>query len=325
MRPTIALSIVLLAFPSSALATYSVAATDSATKQVGGAITSCVGTLDVGVVYGGVPGHGVVHAQAQLDPQRKGKKLAMTMLGMDADPAAIITAITQANFDNGFASRQYGIVDLMGRAKGYTGPNAQNYKEDRQSTFGVFTYSAQGNILTSKACLDNAEAAFKGNGCDLADRLMLALEGGAISGEGDSRCTPNGIPSNSAYIEVDEASGMAGSYLKLTVTNTSPMSAVTSLRAKFDTWRMTHACPSMMPDAGTGSDAGTTTDASPPNDASMPGADGGAGGMSVNGCSCDAGNARRGPSAIAFAAIVGALVRRCGRRRDRRKMGPSAR
>jgi uncharacterized Ntn-hydrolase superfamily protein len=313
----VAVFVGLMVLPSSALATYSVAATDSATKQVGGAITSCVGTLDVGVVYGGVPGHGVVHAQAALDPQRKGKNMAIQMLGMDADPAAIITAITQQSFDNGYASRQYGIVDLQGRSKGYTGPNAQNYKEDRQSTFGTFAYSAQGNILTSKACLDGAEAGFKGNGCDLADRWMLALEGGALNGEGDSRCTPNGIPANSAYIEVDEATGMAGSYLKLTVTNTSPMSAVIALRAKFDAWRMTHACPSVMPDAGTGPDSSTTTDASMPNDASMPG-DGGTGGMAATGCSCDAGNGRNGgPSALAFAA-VGAIVRRFGRRRDRR-------
>ena len=65
-----------------------------------------------------------------------------------------------------------------------------NYKEDRQGTSGAFTYSVQGNILTSRAVIDRAEVAFPETGCDLADRLMLALEGGAMNGEGDSRCTP---------------------------------------------------------------------------------------------------------------------------------------
>jgi uncharacterized Ntn-hydrolase superfamily protein len=309
-----------LILPSSALATYSVAATDSATKQVGGAITSCVGTLDVGVVYGGVPGHGVVHAQAALDPQHKGRDQAKVMLGMDADPAAIITAITMANFDNGYASRQYGIVDLMGRSKGFTGTQAQNYKEDRQGTLGTFTYSAQGNILTSKACLDNAEAGFKSNGCDLADRLMLAMEGGAMNGEGDNRCTPNGIPSNSAYIEVDEASGMAGSYLKLSVTNTSPMSAVKALRAQFDAWRMTHPCASMMPDAGPG-DSGTM----PMNDSGTTAPDAATGGDAgpvvpiQGGCSCNQSNASAPSGAVAIALLM------FFRRRGRRRTGPSAR
>lgn len=313
MRIAVVVGLVLL--PSSALATYSVAATESASKQVGGAITSCVGTLDVGVVYGGVPGHGVVHAQATLDPQHKGRNQAMTMLGMDADPAAIITAITTTNFDNGYNARQYGVVDLMGRSKGFTGTQAQNYKEDRQGTFGTFTYSAQGNILTSKTVLDNAEAAFKGQGCDLADRLMKALEGGAMNGEGDNRCTPGGIPSDSGYIEVDEAQGMAGSYLKLSVTNTKPMSAVVALRAKFDQWRMTHPCPTAMPDAGA-TDSGVATDASA-DAAAMPQNDAGVGGSMQNGCACNS---------AASSVDAWWIVLSCfGLRRGRRRTGPSSR
>src|SRR4051812_2165189 len=54
-------------WPSAALATYSICAVDTQTRQVGGAVTSCVGDLDVGVVFGSSPGHGVVHAQARLD------------------------------------------------------------------------------------------------------------------------------------------------------------------------------------------------------------------------------------------------------------------
>jgi uncharacterized Ntn-hydrolase superfamily protein len=252
MRPLVVLAVVLL--PRVAFATYSIAATDSATKQVGGSVTSCVSDLDVGIVYGSSPGHGVVHAQAVLDPQSKGKTRAVKDLGADVAPASIVSTITQTSFDPGVRARQFGIVDLAGRAAGFSGGNATAYKGDRQGSFGTFTYSVQGNILTSEAVLDQNIRAFEAGGCDLADRLMRALEGGAQNGEGDSRCTgPKGIPADSAFIEVDEAEGAAGSYLKISVRDTGSESAVTALRARFDVWRLDHPCPSPAPrgvDAG---------------------------------------------------------------------------
>ena len=54
---------------TSALATYSVVATDSATGQVGGAGTSCVGSLAVSIIYASAPGHGAVHARALFEMQ----------------------------------------------------------------------------------------------------------------------------------------------------------------------------------------------------------------------------------------------------------------
>ena len=124
-----------------------------------------------------------------------GRDRAVTLLNMDVAPADIIAMITASSFDASAATRQYGVVDLMGRAAGFTGSRAQDYKEDRQGTIGALTYSVQGNILTGKAVIDQAEAAFRNTGCDLADKLMLALEAGAMGGNGDSRCTPQGIPS----------------------------------------------------------------------------------------------------------------------------------
>ena len=85
---------------------------------------------------------------------------------------------------------------------------------------------------------------------------MLALEAGATGGEGDSRCTPNGIPSDAASIEVDPTGATAGSYLKLSVAGTGSTSAVVQLRAMFDTWRATHPCPGGA--GGVGGGGGTT-------------------------------------------------------------------
>jgi uncharacterized Ntn-hydrolase superfamily protein len=291
MRIPTALALLVVA-ATPAHATYSIVATDSASRQVGGAVTSCVGTLSVSIVYGSVPGKGAVHAQAQLGGP--GKNAAVMQLGMDVDPTAIIASITSTAFDGNAQRRQYGIVDLMGRSAGFTGTQALAFADDRQATVGTYTYSVQGNILTSVAVLDQTAAAFP-TGCDLADRLMLALEAGAMNGEGDSRCTSGGIPSDSAFIEVDREGEAAGTYLRLDVTDTAPQNPLVLLRAQYDAWRATHPCPAPpMADAGTNGDAGLDDDTS-------------AGGC----CSGSSGRGAVGP-ALLVAFVLGRRRRRRG-------------
>ncbi|HXU06076.1 MAG TPA: DUF1028 domain-containing protein, partial [Polyangia bacterium] len=110
----IAAPLVALLIPATARATYSVVATDSAAGQVGGAVTSCVGSQGVGVVYRPSVGHGGVNAQASANAN--GRDRAVMLLDGDAAPADIITMITASAFDSSAATRQYGVVDLMGRA-----------------------------------------------------------------------------------------------------------------------------------------------------------------------------------------------------------------
>jgi hypothetical protein len=117
-------------------------------------------------------------------------------------------------------------------------------------------YSVQGNILTGAAVLDQAASAFEADACDLAERLMRALEAGAEHGQGDSRCTGAGIPSDSAFIEVDRPDETAGSYLRLSVADTAPESPLPKLRALFDAWRATHPCAVRMPVAGAAAGSG---------------------------------------------------------------------
>src|SRR5512134_496966 len=144
MRTAAAVIVVGLAVAARpAFATYSVVATDSSTREVGGAGTSCVGSLSVSVIYGSAPGHGAVHAQASLGGL--GRDEAAQRLALDEDPAAIIAAITDPGFDPDAQTRQYGIVDLAHRAAGFTGSMTLAYAEDRQGELGAVTYSVQGN------------------------------------------------------------------------------------------------------------------------------------------------------------------------------------
>ena len=145
----VCISLVVLA-PGTARATYSIVAADRATRQVGGAVTSCVAPSGVGLVYGSAPGLGAVASQAATN--RAGRDRAVQLLLMDVAPEQIIRTLTSAAFDPGSARRQYGVVDMMGRAAGHSGTSNGVFSDDVQGDFGGFTYSIQGNILTGALC-----------------------------------------------------------------------------------------------------------------------------------------------------------------------------
>lgn len=265
--------------------TYSIAAADKTTREVGGAGTSCLRGQDVYVIYAAVPGRGVVHAQARYS--MAGKERAAELLSGGEPPSDIIATITQATFDAGSAQRQYGIVDVEGLAAGFTGNATMPYAEDRQGSVGAFSYSVQGNILTSARVLDQAASAFEAGGCDLAERLMSALEAGADGGEGDSRCTPEGIPSDSAFLQVEAPGGDAGDYLALRVESSGDDDPLPLLRAQLDEWRADHPCPSpMRPSEPVG---GSTNPGGASATAGTGGAGAGAGGVNLGGGGASAG------------------------------------
>jgi uncharacterized Ntn-hydrolase superfamily protein len=80
-----------------AAATYSIVAADESTQQIGGAGTSCIGGADVYIIYGSVPGFGVVHAQATVNYE--GRDRAVQLLGQGMAPLDIIDEITSSDFD----------------------------------------------------------------------------------------------------------------------------------------------------------------------------------------------------------------------------------
>lgn len=226
----------------SAHATYSIVASDAIAREAGGAGTSCLRGSRVSIIYGSVPGVGVVHAQATFNGA--GRDRAVELLDAGLNPAAILDAITASSFDRDVELRQYAVVDVSGRVAAFTGSRTQAYAGDRQGSSGSFTYSVQGNILTSESVLAKSAAAFESAGCDLAERLMRALEAGAENGEGDSRCTnTRGIPADSAFIQIERPDTDRGSYLALEVPTSGDDDPLVLLRAAFDAWRATHPCP----------------------------------------------------------------------------------
>jgi uncharacterized Ntn-hydrolase superfamily protein len=253
-RPSQLLGTAALAFSVSfsmsrgAAATYSIVASDRVTQQLGGAGTSCLGGSDVYIIYGSVPGVGVVHAQALFNGAARQR--AVQLLASGQSPAQVISAITDPAFDARAAARQYAVVDVSGRSAAFTGADAQSFAADVQGQVSAFTYSVQGNILTSSAVLSQAAQAFEANGCDLAERLMAGLAAGARGGEGDSRCSASGIPSDSAFLQVDAPDSEPGSFLSLRVPSSGTQDPLALLADLFAEWRSWNPCPVSVPDAG---------------------------------------------------------------------------
>jgi uncharacterized Ntn-hydrolase superfamily protein len=292
----------LLSWSGVARATYSIAATDRQSGQVGGAGTSCVGGLDVAIIFAAAPGTGVIHAQSAVNT--RARDLGAQMLGSGATPEEVIARITAADYDAQAETRQYGVVDLDGRAAAFTGSGAFPYANHQTGADGGFSYAVQGNLLTGKAVLDQARAAFiERGGCDLADRLMLALEAGAENGQGDGRCTPQ-RPSDAAFIRVDNADG--STYLSLSTIEPTANPLV-SLRAAYDSWRAQNPCPAL---TGPGPDAGPCD-----GDAGSPaGNPGGASPSSAGGCSY---HLDETGSSLPDAALIAAVTLVASRRRRR--------
>jgi MYXO-CTERM domain-containing protein len=221
--------------------TYSIVGVDTKTREVGGAGTSCLTGDDVFVIYRGVPGRGVVHAQAYYSLSARDR--AAELLGEGDSPVAVLDALTLPSFDDNIAIRQYGVADVLGRTAGYTGTATMPYAGDHQGFAGQFAYSVQGNILTSAKVLEQASVAFEQEGCDLAERLMRALEAGARGRQGDSRCTDKGIPSDSAFLQIERPETAEGDYLSLHVETSGNDDPLPPLRRQLDAWRVQHPCP----------------------------------------------------------------------------------
>ena len=266
MRKIAFFLVLLTTINSNAFATWSVIAVDRKTGQVVIASATCVpqqafagfpakGLKDVQAII--IPGVGVAAAQANVDRTRQLQKLIADELNRGTDPARIIDML-QAQ-DPNHASRQYGIVDLKGRAAGYSGAANGKQSLDRQGRVerSDIYFSIQGNILTGDDVVEDALKAFNLAKGSLADRVMAAMEAADARG-GDRRCNCNTKPdppaqcdnktAHVAYLvaanksdKIGEGLNDGGYYLEIQVTdqdirpdeNDNP---VKTLRLRYDRW-----------------------------------------------------------------------------------------
>ena len=177
--------------------TFSIAAIDPRTGEVGVAVTTrvpCVG--------GGVPwvraGVGAVATQANTRTEY-GNEL-LDALARGEAPADALKRLLAA--DSGAASRQVGVIDVKGRSAQHTGTGPQDWKGHRAGP----NYVTQGNVLVGPQVLDAVAKTFEaseGQPRHLADRLIEAIAAGHVLG-GDQR---HGLRQSAAVIVADSRPG----------------------------------------------------------------------------------------------------------------------
>ncbi len=266
-----------LCAPGSASATWSIVAVDPETREVGIAVASCIGGVEI--TAGIVPGKGVVTAQAMTHVE--GRDEAMSLLDSGASPRAVLRRVASEDFDpgslfswfSGLETRQYGVAVLgfEAEAASFTGRRTIPWSGSLLG-HGV---AVQGNMLWGPEVVQAALASFETDGQDcrrpLSDRLVAALAAGAAAG-GDRRCEKP-LAALSAYLEVAEPDDPPGaSTLRLLVpyeggVDTSVLTffrqmffpergspeqnPVRKLRSQYEAWRRAHlTAPSLCEQAG---------------------------------------------------------------------------
>ena len=192
--------------------TFSIAAVDSLTNEIGSAGATCLGSED-GALYVSdiVLNVGSINTQAWwtiVNQNAAGERIEEGL-----SPQEIIDWLS--NNDNSaeggnISDRQYGIVDLNNgspRSAAFTGVNNFDVKGQRLGA----NYSIQGNVLISEDVLDDMESAFLNTDGTLADKLMATLQAAKRPGA-DVRCLDLGLSSASAYVRVAKPTDTSSDY-----------------------------------------------------------------------------------------------------------------
>ncbi len=179
--------------------TFSIAAIDPRTGEVGVAVTTRVPCVGNGVpwVRAGV---GAVATQANTRTEYGAELLDALAKGEGAQSA--LTRLLAA--DSSAASRQVGVIGIDGRSAQHTGTRTSPWAGHRAGT----NYVTQGNLLEGSQVVDAVAMTFEkseGSPRHLADRLIEAIAAGHAAG-GDAR---KGRAQSAAVIVADSRPGRA--------------------------------------------------------------------------------------------------------------------
>src|SRR3954470_22942825 len=186
--------------------TFSIAAIDPRTGEVGVAVTTRVPCVGNGVpwVRAGV---GAVATQANTRTEYGNGILDLLAAGLSPDSA--LKQMLAA--DSASASRQVGVIAIDGRTATFTGSGTTQWAGGRRGK----NYVTQGNLLVSGETIDVVAATFEnseGSPRHLADRLIEAIAAGHAAG-GDAR---KGRSQSAAVVIADPRPGRSRRADKIT-------------------------------------------------------------------------------------------------------------
>ena len=266
------LSFVALLMPLAA-ATYSIIATDVETKQVGGAGATCLADRDIfEAIYFSSPGKSVLHAQGLLlDPDGIVIQTAKQMMDNTEPLGDVLNHMKE--IDTGYYDvvdtddlrqvdlRQYGIANFTAH-DGYTGDKLQYIYDEVFGMLGSvqknvgktdindrYTYHALGNIVldgtveSMQSGFEDQNDEFNFGTCDMAGKLMAAMNRVANEGLGDKRCIDDmgGISAAGGYLHIDNEDGSV--LLHINIVGDGSSEPVELMKESFMEWREKNPCP----------------------------------------------------------------------------------
>lgn len=262
-------------------ATYSIVATDAYTRQVGGAGASCIPNGDIfDALYLSAPNRSVFHTQGLL--LERNSTIVMTAIDMmqtdDDSIGDILAKMRELDTEPYLMSedgsvtmpkvdlRQYGMANFHVNDShgGYTGSSLQEVYDDifqikdtvqidkgagrsnNDEDSGRYSFHAQGNVVkdgTVDSLYDGfVEGGDGSNICDMALRLMAAMDKVLKDGGGDMRCINehNGISATGAFLHIDEADGKE--LIHINIVGDGTFEPLEKLRQEFFAWKEGNPC-----------------------------------------------------------------------------------
>jgi uncharacterized Ntn-hydrolase superfamily protein len=172
---------------SNAKATWSIVLVDTETKEIAVGSATCLTNFDLNqnlpVLLVDV---GAACAQSAVDGGAINRNRIREQLLLGTDPEDIVEYLSTV--DSAHESRQYGIVDTIGRPATFTGNQAGAHASGVTGQTGNIVYAIQGNVITGAVVVFAAEAAVINTPGDLPAKLMAAMEEARFYG-GDGRCS----------------------------------------------------------------------------------------------------------------------------------------
>ncbi len=169
-------------------ATWSIVAVDVDTKEVAIGSATCLTSFDLRALTPAlVVGVGGAAVQSQGDFDGRRRPIIHRQF-LNGTPSEEILEIVSAV--PGHQGRQYGIADTGtgGHAVTFSGSSNGRHASGVAGRIGSIYYAIQGNVLTGRPVVVEAERAFIDTPGDLAAKLMAAMEAARKMG-GDGRCS----------------------------------------------------------------------------------------------------------------------------------------
>ncbi|MGY8758563.1 MAG: DUF1028 domain-containing protein [Planctomycetota bacterium] len=185
----LALSAVATLFlATQSFATWSIIVVNTKTQEIIVASATCVEAINLRAVLTMLEAQAGGGCAQSIGATIIMRQDATEMFAMGVPPEEILLALSA--YDNLHELRQYGFVDMAGRAATFTGAQCGDWAGGLTGTSGDLVYAIQGNVLTGQPVIDAAEQALISTPGDMAQRVMAAMEAARDMG-GDGRCSCN--------------------------------------------------------------------------------------------------------------------------------------